>query len=678
MKNTTTRTMGLVAAALAVAVALPLRAYPTDGYAQTGIRRLDYLAGVQAGSVPGRKLQPGQYWTTAQVQPGGGIDRGRALPSEDAELGAALDRLMAGAGYASYSVALLDLSEPARPRYAERNAGEAVNVGSVGKLLVALALFQTLADLYPKDIAARERVLREARVIADAYSQYDHHAVTFWNPAARQRASRRIRIGDEGSLWEYLDWMLSASSNSAAGMVQKELLALKHFGNAYPVPRAQYDAWFAQAKPKELGDLYLTTMDDVGQRNGIEPALFRQGSFFTRGGKNRVNGTSSYSSSRQLLDYLHRLEAGSLVDAWSSRELKRLMYMTQRRIRYASHPALNDYGVVFKSGSFYQCHVAGSCGKYRGDKTNRLASVAIVEAAPGAPPLRYLVAVTSNVLRVNSAVAHQTLALRIHRMVASFHQAPATLPEAPSAKLVAFLWANTLLLAPVAVVGALCGCRVLGDNWAWSASAARLGCAYALPWIVLSFVPLDKWFPSMSDVTAHTELITASALGVEFGGAKRSVGVALATTLISVSAGIFEEAAFRGVFQRATRFGFAAVANPLVGPIGRGAVDRASSVFAIAAVSGCFGALHNYCRGYALLAALAGAYFGFVYATTGNLLVAAVAHATVDLVAFATCYVSLCRRSKQDKAKLAAKSFKVTDALRATRFSFDNPAPRAP
>ena len=430
MKNTTAATMAVaLMATLLAAVVVPAQAYPTDGYAQTGIRRLDYLASVQAGTVPGRKLQPGQYWTSAQLQSGGGVNMGLSLPAEDAELGAALDKLMAGAGYATYSVALLDLSEPSKPRYAERNADEAVNIGSVGKIMVALAVFQTLADLYPKDIAARERVLRNARIVADSYSQYDSHTVTFWNPDTKQRSNRRIRIGDEGSLWEYLDWMLSASSNSAAGMVQKELLALKHFGTAYPVPREQYDAFFAQAKPKELGDLYLATMDDIGQRNGLDPALFRQGSFFTRGGKNRVNGTSSYSSSRQLVHYLHRMEAGSLVDAWSSRELKRLMYMTQRRIRYASHPALNDFGVVFKSGSFYQCQVAGSCGKYKGDKTNRLASVAIVEAPPGTPPLRYLVAVTSNVLRVNSAVAHQTLALRIHRMVESFHQAPATLPE---------------------------------------------------------------------------------------------------------------------------------------------------------------------------------------------------------------------------------------------------------
>ena len=248
--------------------------------------------------------------------------------------------------------------------------------------------------------------------------------------------------------------------------------------------------------------------------------------------------------------------------------------------------------------------------------------------------------------------------------------APA-LPAAPSAKLVAFLWANTLLLGPVAVVGAFMGAKVLGDGWALSAGAVRLGVLYAAPWIALSFVPLDKWFPSMADVTAHTELITASALGVEFGGFRRCVGVVLATTLISTSAGLFEEAAFRGVFQRAAKWLFLAAGGPAAGLVGAVGLERLATVAAVAAVSGCFGALHNYCRGYALLAALAGAYFGLVYALTGNLLVAAVTHATVDLVAFLTCYVSLCTRSQADKDTLAAKSFKVTDALRATRANFD-------
>ncbi|KAH8054706.1 hypothetical protein JL722_8652 [Aureococcus anophagefferens] len=72
----------------------------------------------------------------------------------------------------------------------------------------------------------------------------------------------------------------------------------------------------------------------------------------------------------------------------------------------------------------------------------------------------------------------------------------------------------------------------------------------------------------MADVTAHTELITASALGVEFGGWRRGVGVVLATTLISASAGIFEEAAFRGVFQRAAKWLFLAAGGPAAGFVG--------------------------------------------------------------------------------------------------------------
>jgi hypothetical protein len=78
--------------------------------------------------------------------------------------------------------------------------------------------------------------------------------------------------------------------------------------------------------------------------------------------------------------------------------------------------------VYFKSGSYYQCHSGPrGCRKYAGDKTNRLGSVAIVESPAGAPVHRYLVVVMSNVLSVNSAVAHQTLAMRIHRMIEQAH-----------------------------------------------------------------------------------------------------------------------------------------------------------------------------------------------------------------------------------------------------------------
>jgi hypothetical protein len=99
--------------------------------------------------------------------------------------------------------------------------------------------------------------------------------------------------------------------------------------------------------------------------------------------------------------------------------------MTERRIRYASHPVLSPYAVYFKSGSLYSCQPEEGfrCGKYMGNKRNYLASVAIVEGPVPGRDYHYLVAVSSNVLRKNSAVAHQTLALRIHRLIEARHAA---------------------------------------------------------------------------------------------------------------------------------------------------------------------------------------------------------------------------------------------------------------
>ncbi len=48
-------------------------------------------------------------------------------------------------------------------------------------------------------------------------------------------------------------------------------------------------------------------------------------------------------------------------------------------------------------------------------------SVAIVESPATKPGLYYMVTLTSNVLRRNSAVDHQTLATRIHRLIERHH-----------------------------------------------------------------------------------------------------------------------------------------------------------------------------------------------------------------------------------------------------------------
>jgi hypothetical protein len=212
--------------------------------------------------------------------------------------------------------------------------------------------------------------------------------------------------------------------------VQKEIIALAHFGKRYPVSEEEKAAFFKTTPRAELGRILNTTQTNAVVAAGLDPALIRQSSLFTRGGNQQVAASGgSWARPDQLIKYLYRLEAGTLIDPWTSRELKRLLYMTQRRIRYASHPALHESAVYFKSGSFFQCHDGPKgCKKYMGDKTNRLASVAIIESPAENPRLHYLVAVMSNVLKVNSAVAHQTLALRIQRLIESYH------PEAPVVK----------------------------------------------------------------------------------------------------------------------------------------------------------------------------------------------------------------------------------------------------
>ena len=60
-------------------------------------------------------------------------------------------------------------------------------------------------------------------------------------------------------------------------------------------------------------------------------------------------------------------------------------------------------------------------------------SVIAVEALDRPVPLRYYVTLLSNVLGQNSAVAHQTMGTRIHRLLEERHPADAPLvkPDAP-------------------------------------------------------------------------------------------------------------------------------------------------------------------------------------------------------------------------------------------------------
>ena len=93
-----------------------------------------------------------------------------------------------------------------------------------------------------------------------------------------------------------------------------------------------------------------------------------------------------------------------------------------------------------------------------------------------------------------------------------------------------------------------------------------------------------------------------------------SSGLELA--LVSLMAGVGEEALFRGVLQTALTEHL-----PVWGAIGLTAVV--------------FGLVHWLSPAYAALATLLGAYLGLTYAASGNLLVPIVAHAIYDLIALA-------------------------------------------
>jgi len=422
---------------LAAGLAGPSGAYPLDGWERSHIDRLIAYDRAQEHLLARGTLKPGSLRSIDRIQLRLADQPDFELPPSDPELLRKLRGALAGDAR-GYGIALLDLSDTSAPRYAEHQAGRSQNPGSVGKIAVAAAWMQALADAWP-DPADRERVLQSAMITASPFMGYDSHTVPLWAPGDERVRKRPLQAGDTASVWTWLDWMVSVSSNAAAAMLQKHLMLVGHFGSAYPVPEPEAERYFAETPKVQLGKDFRALMLDPLERNGIDRDGFRQGSIFSRVAKNQVPGTNSLATPRELMKFLVAMEAGRLVDSWSSLEMKRLLYLTDRRIRYASHPGLNESAVYFKSGSWYKCKPENgfTCKKYHGNVWNYMNSIAIVESDEGGRDLHYIAVVLSNVLRKNSAVEHQTLAGRIHRIVKSMHPAPEPPPVEPPAPAVA-------------------------------------------------------------------------------------------------------------------------------------------------------------------------------------------------------------------------------------------------
>ena len=400
--------------------ATPLEAYPLDGASRTGIRRLTGYRLIQEGKIKGSmRLPVGALLSSDQIHlhlkgANDSFDVDVRTP-HDPYLQAGIERIFTGRD-PSYSLALLDISDPRRPLYASLRPDEKKIPGSLGKLCVVTGLFGALADSWPS-IAARERVLRETIVEADSFIYRDGKTVPIYHEGDAAVVNRQVQLGDRFNLWEWLDHMLSQSSNAAGSMVWKQAMLIRRFGLAYPPARAEETAFLKNIPKTELSALALAALEKPLTAAGIDASRLRLGTFFTRNASAAVPGTASYACPGELLRWLVKLEQGKIVDEWSSLEIKKLLYFVRPRYRYASSPALLKAAVFFKSGSLFECRPEPGyhCGQYRGNQTNLMHSVAIVESGKRV----YLVAMMSNVLKANSAVEHQTIAGEIERLIQS-------------------------------------------------------------------------------------------------------------------------------------------------------------------------------------------------------------------------------------------------------------------
>lgn len=395
--------------------------YPIDGYERTGIKRLKRLELIKSGEiVETSKLPAGAMKSYMDIKLNLISKKEDSLVcflKVDPNFQKDINALFKGLDK-SYSLIVIDISDPEHPRFAKRNETAGYQPGSVGKLAVLTALFTELANIYPDDFEKRLDLLRNKSVKAGVWGLTDEHTVPIYNIETKKLVKRQVIASDVFTLFEWADHMLSVSNNGAASIVWREVMLMHAFGKDYPdLTLEEAESYFKNTPKKELTDLGNNVVNLPLRTLEISPDEWRLGSFFTKGANTYVGDKGgSIGTPIGLMKFLIQLEQGNIVDEASSLEMKRLMYMTDRRIRYAQSPSLKEAAVYFKSGSLYKCDrtKGETCGKYMGNIDNFMNSVAIVEHPNNCT---YMVALMTNVLRKNSATDHMMLAASIDKII---------------------------------------------------------------------------------------------------------------------------------------------------------------------------------------------------------------------------------------------------------------------
>lgn len=395
--------------------------YPIDGYAHTGIKRLKRLELIKSGELKDPiNIPPGALKNYMDIELNLKDHRNDSVHCF-LKLNEKFQKDVNGLFFGldkSYSIAVLDITDINNLRYAQRNEKAGYQPGSVGKLAVLTALFTQLAKLYPDDFEKRLELLRNKSVRSGVWGLTDSHTVPIFNIETNKLVKRQVIASDVFTLFEWADHMMSVSNNGAASIVWREALLMEIFGDKYPeLTQEEADEYFKTSDRKYLTDLSNDIVNLPLRDLGITTDEWRLGSYFTSGPNKYVSDKGgSIGTTLGLMKFLIQLEQGNVVDIESSLEMKRLMYMTDRRIRYAQAPTLKPAAVYFKSGSLYKCDrtKGEECGKYMGNVNNFMNSVIIVEHPD---KTKYMVVLMSNVLRKNSATDHLVLATSIDKVI---------------------------------------------------------------------------------------------------------------------------------------------------------------------------------------------------------------------------------------------------------------------
>jgi beta-lactamase class A len=400
---------------------LGIAPYPIDGYSRTGIKRLLRLERIKNGEIKENlNLPSGALKTYNEIKLNLSSKKNDSISKflvKNEQFNNQINKLFYGLDK-SYSLTVLDITDVQNIKYAARNESAGYQPGSVGKIAVLNGLFTQLAAIYPTSFEKRIELLRTKSVKAGQWGLTDEHTIPIFDSNTNKLVKRQVVASDVFTLFEWADHMMSVSNNGAASIVWRETLLMAAFGKDYPtLTQEAADNYFKNTPKNELTNLGNDVVNIPLRKLGISFDEWRLGTFFTRGSNNYIGSKDgSIGTPLGLIKFLIKLEQGNVVDEPSSLEMKRLMYMTDRRIRYAQAPVLKDAAVYFKSGSLYKCDrtKGEACGKYMGNVQNFMNSVAIIEHPDGRT---YLVALMTNVLRKNSASDHMYLAGSIDKLI---------------------------------------------------------------------------------------------------------------------------------------------------------------------------------------------------------------------------------------------------------------------